>query len=85
MMESLFGCNATATVKKETSQKSVIPPVEKEIRVLDPKKSQNIAILLRALNVTKDVVAEALLGGMNFLVFIILLSFDKPLLPLPLF
>jgi len=76
MMESLFGCNTAAPVKKETSQQSVIPPVEKEIRVLDPKKSQNIAILLRALNVTKDEVAEALLGGRNFLVFITLLSFD---------
>ncbi|KAJ1418054.1 Formin, FH2 domain [Sesbania bispinosa] len=31
-----------------------------ENRVLDPKKSQNIAILLRALNVTIDEVCEAL-------------------------
>lgn len=32
--------------------------------MLDPKKSQNIAILLRALNVTRDEVSEALLDGM---------------------
>ncbi|KAI3960886.1 hypothetical protein MKW92_000857 [Papaver armeniacum] len=35
----------------------------KENQVLDPKKSQNIAILLRALNVTQDEVSEALLDG----------------------
>lgn len=34
-----------------------------ENRVLDPKKSQNIAILLRALNVTIEEVSEALLEG----------------------
>lgn len=65
MMESLFGCNTTTTVKKETTRKSVLPPVEKENRVLDPKKSQNIAILLRALNVTRDEVAEALTDGID--------------------
>lgn len=63
MMESLFGFNANSSDKKETTQKSVLPPVEKENRVLDPKKSQNIAILLRALNVTRDEVVEALLDG----------------------
>ncbi|CAL0313425.1 unnamed protein product [Lupinus luteus] len=65
MMESLFGCNSTNSApKKETvTRKSVLPPVEHENRVLDPKKSQNIAILLRALNVTRDEVSEALLDG----------------------
>ncbi|GMH06361.1 hypothetical protein Nepgr_008201 [Nepenthes gracilis] len=63
-MESLFGCNSANSVHKETTKKSVLPPpVEKENRVLDPKKSQNIAILLRALNVTRDEVSEALLDG----------------------
>ncbi|OIV93494.1 hypothetical protein TanjilG_11076 [Lupinus angustifolius] len=64
MMESLFGCNSTNSAPKETvTRKSVLPPVEHENRVLDPKKSQNIAILLRALNVTRDEVSEALLDG----------------------
>ncbi|KAK9285160.1 hypothetical protein L1049_024346 [Liquidambar formosana] len=63
MMESLFGCNSTNSNQKETTRKSVLPPVEQENRVLDPKKSQNIAILLRALNVTRDEVSEALLDG----------------------
>ncbi|KAG9158791.1 hypothetical protein Leryth_013695 [Lithospermum erythrorhizon] len=62
-MESLFGFNSANSAAKETTKKSVLPPVEKENRVLDPKKSQNIAILLRALNVTRDEVSEALQEG----------------------
>lgn len=63
-METLFGCNSAVSIPKEATRKSVLPPVEQENRVLDPKKSQNIAILLRALNVTRDEVSEALLDGM---------------------
>ncbi|XP_016434681.1 formin-like protein 6 [Nicotiana tabacum] len=64
MMESLFGCkNSANSAPTDTTRKSVRPPVEKENSVLDPKKSQNIAIMLRALNVTKDEVSEALLDG----------------------
>ncbi|KAA8531578.1 hypothetical protein F0562_006287 [Nyssa sinensis] len=63
MMETLFGCNSANSALKEATRKSVLPPVEQENRVLDPKKSQNIAILLRALNVTRDEVSEALLEG----------------------
>ncbi|XP_050205842.1 formin-like protein 6 [Mercurialis annua] len=64
MMESLFGCNSTNSVQKEpTTRRSGLSVVEQENRVLDPKKSQNIAILLRALNVTRDEVSEALLDG----------------------
>ncbi|KAJ8567337.1 hypothetical protein K7X08_019545 [Anisodus acutangulus] len=63
MMESLFGCNSANSVPNEATRKSVLPPVERENKVLDPKKSQNIAIMLRALNVTKDEVSEALLNG----------------------
>ncbi|KAJ9564261.1 hypothetical protein OSB04_000227 [Centaurea solstitialis] len=63
IMESLFGCNSGGSGKKEDGRKSVIPPGIRENRVLDPKKSQNIAILLRALNVTQEEVSEALLEG----------------------
>ena len=44
----------------------VTPPLKRELRVLDPKKSQNIAILLRALNVTWEEVSDALLEGEFF-------------------
>ncbi|KAF9679261.1 hypothetical protein SADUNF_Sadunf07G0121600 [Salix dunnii] len=40
-----------------------LPFLNQENRVLDPKKSQNIAILLRAFNVTIEEVCEALLEG----------------------
>lgn len=63
-MESLFGCNSANSVPKEVTRKSVQPPVEQEHRILDPKKSQNIAILLRAQNVTKEEISEALLDGL---------------------
>lgn len=63
-MESLFGCNSANSITKESTRKPVLPLLERENRVLDPKKSQNIAIMLRALNVTRDEVAEALLDGM---------------------
>jgi Formin Homology 2 Domain len=65
MIETLFGCNATTnSANKEATRRPAIP-IQKaqENRVLDPKKSQNIAILLRALNVTKEEVCEALLEG----------------------
>ncbi|KAL5706820.1 hypothetical protein ACHQM5_024938 [Ranunculus cassubicifolius] len=61
MIETLFGCNSKIPVKKESPR--ILPSLEKENRVLDPKKSQNIAIQLRALNVTRDEVSEALLEG----------------------
>ncbi|XP_071692284.1 formin-like protein 6 [Rutidosis leptorrhynchoides] len=63
IMESLFGCNSGSSAKKEDGRNLVVPPSIKENRVLDPKKSQNIAILLKALNVTQEVVSEALLEG----------------------
>jgi hypothetical protein len=74
-MESLFGCNSANSVPKEATRKSVLPPAEHENRVLDPKKSQNIAILLRALNVTRDEVSEALLDGMRYCSFLSLIIF----------
>ncbi|KAI4324833.1 hypothetical protein MLD38_030285 [Melastoma candidum] len=63
MMETLFSFNSNNTAPKEQSRRSGLSMVEQENKVLDPKKSQNIAILLRALNVTRDEVSEALLDG----------------------
>ncbi|CAL9782389.1 unnamed protein product [Musa acuminata subsp. burmannicoides] len=60
MIETLFVCNATNGTPKETNKQQVRPVPTQENRVLDQKKSQNIAILLRALNVTKEEVCEAL-------------------------
>lgn len=63
MIETLFVVNNPNPKPKETTPRSVLPPPNQENRVLDPKKSQNIAISLRALNVTTEEVCDALLEG----------------------
>ncbi|KAL3517909.1 hypothetical protein ACH5RR_020498 [Cinchona calisaya] len=63
MIETLFVVKNPAPVPKETTRRPILPFPSQENRVLDPKKSQNIAILLRALNVTVDEVCEALIEG----------------------
>uniref|UniRef100_A0A5B6ZR30 Formin-like protein n=1 Tax=Davidia involucrata TaxID=16924 RepID=A0A5B6ZR30_DAVIN len=64
MIETLFMVNSSNLTPKDNMWRPVLPSsLNQENRVLDPKKSQNIAILLRALNVTIDEVCEALLEG----------------------
>ncbi|WOL00397.1 formin-like protein 1 [Canna indica] len=62
MIESLFGSNTSITSKDKFGGHTD-PSLNKDSRILDPKKSQNIAILLKALNVTKEEVCKALLEG----------------------
>lgn len=69
MIETLFVVKTPNPNPKETTPRTVLPSPNQENRVLDPKKSQNIAISLRALNVTIDEVCEALLEGINPLIF----------------
>ncbi|XWS35372.1 hypothetical protein CRYUN_Cryun21dG0120700 [Craigia yunnanensis] len=63
MIETLFMVNNSNLATKDNGRRQILPSVNQENRVLDPKKSQNIAILLRALNVTIDEVCEALMEG----------------------
>ncbi|CAL0315353.1 unnamed protein product [Lupinus luteus] len=63
MIETLFVVNTPNPKPKDNTSHSVFTPPSQEDRVLDPKKSQNIAISLRALNVTIEEVCEALLEG----------------------
>lgn len=63
MIETLFTANCSNSNPKDGITRLVQPVLNQENRVLDPKKSQNIAILLRALNVTNEEVCEALLEG----------------------
>lgn len=63
MIETLFVRNATNATHRETNRRQVLPSSPREKRVLDPKKSQNIAILMRSLNVTKEEVCDALQEG----------------------
>lgn len=63
MIETLFVYNTPTQVKSEATRQPVHPPLGQNQRILDSKKSQNIAILLRALNVTKEEVCDALMEG----------------------
>ncbi|CAM0871670.1 unnamed protein product [Alopecurus aequalis] len=64
MIEALFMNNSMpAAPPRDAGRKASAPPFRQEERVLDPKKAQNIAILLRALNVTREEVSDALLDG----------------------
>lgn len=64
MMEALFGY--TAADKKKNEHRKDSPSFESTpqfIQIIDPKKSQNLAILLKALNVTTQEVCDALKEG----------------------
>ncbi|KAL8026929.1 hypothetical protein ABFX02_14G062000 [Erythranthe guttata] len=65
MIETLFIVNTPKSNPKEATRWQVLPPPGQDNgdRVLDPKKAQNIAILLKALHVTVDEVCEGLLEG----------------------
>ncbi|CAN6324172.1 unnamed protein product [Urochloa humidicola] len=63
MIEVLFTNNAANAPSRDTPKKAGVPQCRSEEKVLDPKKAQNIAILLRALNVTLEEVSDALLDG----------------------
>ncbi|GFZ20041.1 formin homology 1 [Actinidia rufa] len=63
MIETLFVVNTPNSNSKESTRRPVLPASNQENRVLDPKKAQNIAISLRALNVTVEEVCEALSDG----------------------
>ncbi|XP_017245837.2 formin-like protein 3 [Daucus carota subsp. sativus] len=61
MMENLFGYKAAEQQKNKKGQAAFEAP--KYIQIIDPRKAQNLAILLKALNVTTDEVCEAVLDG----------------------
>lgn len=63
MIESLFIVNAPKPSSNDTRWQVLPSAQDNGDRVLDPKKAQNIAILLRALNVTVEEVCEGLLEG----------------------
>ncbi|KAL3642118.1 hypothetical protein CASFOL_012933 [Castilleja foliolosa] len=63
MIETLFTANSSNMNAKHGVRRQINSETSQENLLLDPKKSQNIAILLRALNVTVDEVCEALVEG----------------------
>lgn len=79
MIETLFMVNSSKENLRDNGRRQTVhsSPLPPETRVLDPKKSQNIAILLRALNVTIDEVCEALREGDYGLMIYYLFCLDK--------
>lgn len=74
MIETLFGYNAADKNKTERKKESTSQdPSVQYIQIIDPKKAQNLAILLRALNVTIEEVCDALREGDPLLFIIIIL------------
>lgn len=65
MIETLFVYNKTNTA--QSKERELASSTNQENGLLDPKKSQNIAILLRALNVSKEEVCEAILEGFTYI------------------
>ncbi|CAH2058122.1 unnamed protein product, partial [Thlaspi arvense] len=63
MIETLFRANDPSSRTRDAGNAAVVPSANQENQFLDPRKSHNIAILLRALNVTSDEVCEALVEG----------------------
>jgi hypothetical protein len=72
MIETLFGYNAVDKNKNESKKESSSQdPSLQYIQIIDSKKSQNVAILLRALNVTTEEVCDAINEGNLFSLYII--------------
>ncbi|KAI3865866.1 hypothetical protein MKX03_032518, partial [Papaver bracteatum] len=61
MIENLFGYNATEKSKNDRKKElAAQDPATQFIQIIDPKKAQNLSILLRALNVITEEVCDAL-------------------------
>nr|XP_043629081.1 formin-like protein 5 [Erigeron canadensis] len=64
MIETLFGYNATDNNKDHARKNSASQnPTFQYIQIIDPKKAQNLSILLKALNVTTEEICDALKDG----------------------
>ncbi|XP_078433577.1 formin-like protein 5 [Wolffia australiana] len=63
MIETMFGYSASRPKSGEEKKSPSSDPAPQLVQILDQKKSQNLAILLRALNVTIEEIREALMEG----------------------
>lgn len=63
MMEALFGYAAADQKKQKNKDSSSSESTPQFIQIIDPKKAQNLAILLKALNVSSEEVCDALNEG----------------------
>ncbi|KAK4793194.1 hypothetical protein SAY86_023629 [Trapa natans] len=74
MMESLFSC--AANKNRGNVKKDITENVVQYIQIIDPKKAQNLSIVLKALNVTAEDVCDALGKGLSLLLNPYMLTFD---------
>lgn len=65
MIESLFGAPAGNNKKETRTDASHQGPLTQYVQIIDPKKAQNLSILLKALNVTTEEVCDALQEGIE--------------------
>ncbi|KAL5976081.1 hypothetical protein ACLOJK_020411 [Asimina triloba] len=66
MIETLFGYNATDKPQNERKKESLLNNTPTQhVQILDPKKSHNLAILLRALNVTTEELSAVIVESGN--------------------
>lgn len=65
MMESLFGYTTAEKAKSDRRKDLSFESPQHYIQIIDAKKSQNLAILLKALNVTTEEVCDALKEGLS--------------------
>ncbi|XP_047947089.1 formin-like protein 5 [Salvia hispanica] len=63
MMEALFGYAAADQKTQKGKESTLADSSNQFIHIIDPKKAQNLAILLKALNVTSKEVCDALKEG----------------------
>lgn len=68
MIESLFGY-AAADKNKNDKKGAAGQAAPQFVQILEPKKGQNLSILLRALNATTEEVCDALREGINLFLF----------------
>ena len=63
-MENLFGYGSSGQNKNDYGK--TMPNLQSQpkfIQIIEPKKAQNLAILLKALNVTTEEVSDAIIEG----------------------
>ncbi|XP_027172555.1 formin-like protein 5 [Coffea eugenioides] len=63
MIESLFGYAPAERNRNQRKESAAQDAANQYIQIIDPKKSQNLSILLKALNVTTEEVCDALQEG----------------------
>lgn len=66
MIETLFGYAPPDKNFNKAKGSSSQDPSNQYIQIIDSKKAQNLAILLKALNVTTEEVCDALQEGIRF-------------------